>query len=75
MVHHKLFVHRPQADDEGLELRAVSKWKITDVVMGTAKSDAFMDVNDRKLQILLEAWAALPDSVKDALLVRVSDRT
>jgi hypothetical protein len=40
-----------------------------------AKSDAFMDVDDRKLQILLEVWADLPESVKDALLVRVSDRT
>jgi hypothetical protein len=34
-----------------------------------------MDVDDRKLQILLEVWADLPESVKDALLVRVSDRT
>ena len=60
--------------DEGLELSAVSKWKITDVVMGAAESDAFRDVNDRKLEALLQVWAGLPESVKDALLVMVSDR-
>jgi len=60
--------------DEGLELRAVSKWKITDVVTGDAESDAFPHVNDRKLEALLQVWADLPESVKDALLVMVSDR-
>ena len=65
----------PQVGDEGLELRAVSKWKITDVVMGNAESDAFPEVSGRKLQTLLQAWASLPESVKDALLVMVSDRT
>ena len=60
--------------DEGLELRPVSKWKITDVVMGDAESDAFPDVHDRKLEALLQVWADLPESVKDALLVMVSDR-
>ena len=61
--------------DEGLELRPVSKWKITDVVMGNAKSDAFMDVHDRKLEALLQVWADFPEGVKDALLVMVSDRS
>ena len=61
--------------DEGLELRPVSKWKITDVVMGDAESDAFPEVNDRKLEALLQVWADLPESVKDALLVMVSDRS
>ena len=60
---------------EGLELSAVSKWKITDVVLGDAKSDAFPDVYDRRLEVLLQAWADLPESVKDALLVMVSDRS
>jgi len=60
--------------DEGLELRAVSNWKITDVIMGDAESDAFPHVNHRKLETLLQAWAGLPESVKDALLVMVSDR-
>ena len=55
--------------DEGLELRAVSKWKITDVVMGDAESDAFSSVSDRKLEALLQVWADLPESVKDALLL------
>ena len=64
----------PQVGDEGLELRPVSKWKITDVVMGDAESDAFPDVHDRKLEALLQVWADLPESVKDALLVMVSDR-
>ncbi|MBT5885503.1 MAG: hypothetical protein HOH50_14885 [Planctomycetaceae bacterium] len=67
-------MHRPQVGDEGLELRPVSKWKITDVVMGDAESDAFPDVHDRKLEALLQVWADLPESVKDALLVMVSDR-
>jgi len=61
--------------DEGLELTPVSKWKITDVVMGDAESDAFPAVHDRKLEALLQAWAGLPESVKDALLVMVSDRS
>jgi hypothetical protein len=65
----------PQVGDEGLELSAVSKWKITDVVMGDAESDAFSDVHDRKLEELLQVWADLPESVKDALLVMVSDRS
>ena len=73
-IRHKVFVHRPQVGDEGLELTPVSKWKITDVVMGDAESDAFPDVHDRKLQSLLQVWADLPESVKDALLVMVSDR-
>jgi hypothetical protein len=60
--------------DEGLELRPVSKWKITDVVVSDAESDAFPDVHDRKLEALLQVWADLPESVKDALLVMVSDR-
>jgi hypothetical protein len=63
-----------QVGDEGLELSAVSKWKITDVVMGDAESDAFPHVHDRKLEALLQVWADLPESVKDALLVMVSDR-
>ena len=64
-----------QVGDEGLELSAVSKWKITDVVMGDAESDAFRAVHDRKLKALLQVWADLPESVKDALLVMVSDRS
>jgi len=68
-------VQPSQVGDEGLELRSVSKWKITDVVMRDAESDAFPDVHDRKLQALLQAWAGLPESVKDALLVMVSDRS
>ena len=60
---------------EGHDLCAVSKWKITDVVMGDAESDAFPEVNDRKLEALLQVWADLPESVKDALLVMVSDRS
>ena len=64
-----------QVGDEGLELRPVSKWKITDVVMGDAESDAFRNVHDRKLEALLQVWADLPESVKDALLVMVSDRS
>ena len=63
-----------QMGDEGLELSAVSKWKITDVVMADAESDAFPDVHDRKLEALLQVWTDLPESVKDALLVMVSDR-
>ena len=42
--------------------------------MGDAESDAFPDVHDRKLEALLQVWADLPESVKDALLVMVSDR-
>ena len=61
--------------DEGLELTPVSKWKITDIVMGDAESDAFPDVLDRKLEALLQVWEDLPESVKDALLVMVSDRS
>ena len=61
--------------DEGLELTPVSKWKITDVVMGDAESDAFSAIQDRKLEALLQVWADLPESVKDALLVMVSDRS
>ena len=64
-----------QVGDEGLELTPVSKWKITDIVMGDAESDAFPEVHDRKLLQLLQAWADLPESVKDALLVMVSDRS
>ena len=60
--------------DEGLELRPVSKWKITDVVVSDAESDAFSAIHDRKLEALLQVWADLPESVKDALLVMVSDR-
>jgi hypothetical protein len=43
--------------------------------MGDVESDAFPDVHDRKLQALLQVWADLPESVKDALLVMVSDRS
>lgn len=43
--------------------------------MGNAKSDGFLDVPGRKLRILLQAWADLPESVKAALLVMVGDRT
>ena len=43
--------------------------------MGDAESDAFPHVNDRKLEALLQVWADLPESVKDALLVMVSDRS
>jgi hypothetical protein len=38
------------------------------------KSDAFLAVHDRKLEALLQVWADLPESVKDAPLVMVSDR-
>jgi hypothetical protein len=68
-------VQTREVGDEGLELSAVSKWKITDVVMGDAESDAFPDVHDRKLEALPQVWADLPESVKDALLVMVSDRS
>ena len=44
-------------------------------MVGDAESDAFSAVHDRKLEELLQVWADLPESVKDALLVMVSDRS
>ena len=44
-------------------------------MVGDVESDAFPVVHDRKLEALLQVWADLPESVKDALLVMVSDRS
>ena len=38
-------------------------------------SDVFPLVHDRNLEPLLQVWAELPESIKDALLVMVSDRS
>ena len=39
------------------------------------KSAAFQHVHDRNLEPPLQVWAELPESIKDALLVMVSDRS
>ena len=61
--------------DEGLEQTACSGWKADISKQGGAKSGALSSVSDRKLEALLQVWADLPESVKDALLVMVSDRS
>ena len=56
--------------DEGLELRTVSKWKITDIVIGDAESDA-LTVDDPQLQLLIEHWPTLSKAVQQQIMLLV----
>ena len=60
--------------DEGGEPAACSPQKTPFSQQGGAESGALFG-DDERLRVLLQAWADLPESVKDALLVMVGDRT
>ena len=59
-----------QVEDRGLEPEACSPQKTPVLKQGGAESGALFG-DDERLRVLLEAWAELPESVKDAVMEMV----
>ena len=64
------YAERSRVEDRGLEPVPSSPQKTPLLKQGNAQYNALFG-DDERLRLLLEAWAELPESVKDAVLEMV----